>query len=90
LGAPDSEGIFPGHDYHAEKGLVPFSLSGSPTEALLDVYAKEYCLPPILEEDSDLESLAGEVLSTKQDAVYKFLPLFTMLYRIYEACLMMG
>ncbi|KAJ9102327.1 hypothetical protein QFC21_002727 [Naganishia friedmannii] len=90
LGSPDSENHFPGYDYHTGKGSVPFSVSGSPTEALLDAYAKERFLSPILEEEAEVDLLANTVLPFKQDATHQFLPLLTMLYRIYEACLMMG
>ncbi|KAJ9112663.1 hypothetical protein QFC19_000683 [Naganishia cerealis] len=81
LGSPDSEGRFPGYDYHTDKA-IPFIVPESPTEALLNAYEKQYSLPPTLVEEGNGDSLA--------DHVYKLLPLLTMLYRIYEACLMMG
>ncbi|KAJ9125702.1 hypothetical protein QFC24_002486 [Naganishia onofrii] len=90
LGFPESEGHFTSHDHLAEKSSTPFNGSGSPTEALLDAHTEHYHLPPIPEVDGDLELLVDEISPAKQDATYKFLPLLTMLYRIYEACLMMG
>ncbi|KAJ9121871.1 hypothetical protein QFC22_002494 [Naganishia vaughanmartiniae] len=90
LGCPDSEVHFPGYDYRHDGGSTRFGDAESPTEALLDLYAKGHCLALSLEEEGEVDLLSAQVSHLKQDGMYKFLPLLTMLYRIYEACLMMG
>jgi hypothetical protein len=91
MGAPDGEGAFFNQPDDDELGLSDASRSSSP-EAFLNPFTQELWLPPILEEEEDdLESQARVAPKpVKRHESYRLLPLLTMLYRIYEACMMMG
>lgn len=87
LGSPEV-GIFANEFDEDELALSECSRTSSP-EAFINVFGNESCLPPIVEEEEDLLLTIDNSFKPKRDSM-KYLPLLTMLYRIYEACLMMG
>ncbi len=73
-----------------ERALSDVSRISSP-EMFVDRFTQDLCLPPIMEEDEEVTPVkqALHVERPRKEGL-AVLPLFTMLYRIYEACLMMG
>lgn len=87
LGAPEA-GIFVNELDEDEFALSECSRTSSP-ELFTNPFGTDTFLPPILEEEDALLMQRKPAIKSTRDPI-QYLPLLTMLYRVYEACLMMG